>query len=434
MTLFWIIAAGLMVLAMAFIVLPLLRKRFRTGISSNELNLSVFKQQIEELDNDLKAGILDQERYDAAKIDLEKELLSDITDNMANGETTDSGSKGRWMLLAALAIPLVAVSLYLTLGSPQIIPLMKNPPVAAGASQGHPGTGGNSQMPPLDELVRRLAEKMKENPDNLEGWVMLGRSYVALKQYPEAMDAYEHAMKLDSENVGLLLAYGEAIGAMSGNNFTGKPAPLIEKAFKLEPENPNALWMAGILAYQQGDYKSALTRWEKLQGKLTPQSTELETVSNAIDDVRSKLGLAPAEPKLPSIAQANQSTSQPNAAAAAGGGNSVQVKVTLSPDLKGKVSPNDLVFVYAKAVSGPPMPLAAARKRVSDLPLTLTLDDSMAMMPQMRISAFPKVKVGARVSLSGSPTAQSGDLEGEVTPVTPGQADQVSVVINTVHP
>ena len=139
MTLFWIIAAGLIVLAMAFIVLPLLRKRFRTGISSNELNLSVFKQQIEELDNDLKAGILDQERYDAAKIDLEKELLSDITDNMANEETTDSGSKGRWMLLAALAIPLVAVSLYLTLGSPQIISLMKNPPVAAGAS----GFGGS---------------------------------------------------------------------------------------------------------------------------------------------------------------------------------------------------------------------------------------------------------------------------------------------------
>lgn len=433
MTLFWIIVAGLIVLAMAFVALPLLRSRFRTGISSNELNLTVFKQQLEELDNDLKAGILDQERYDAAKIDLEKELLSDISETPANAQPESPG-KSRWMALAALATPLVAITLYLTLGTPNIIRLLEEQPVASGSSNPHTGTGGTSQMPSMEELVSRLAEKMKENPDNLEGWVMLGRSYVAMKQYPEAMDAYEHGMKLDSENVGLLLAYSEAIGAMSGNNFTGKPAPLIEKAFKLEPENPNALWMAGILAYQQGDYKTALTRWENLQGKLTPQSSELETVGNAIDDVRSKLGLAPLEPKLPSIAQANPGASRPVSAPAAGGGKAVQVKVTLSPDLKGKVSPDNLVFIYAKAVSGPPMPLAAARKRVSDLPLTLTLDDSMAMMPQMRISAFPKVKVGARVSLSGSPTAQSGDLEGEVTPVTPGQSDQVSVVINTVHP
>jgi cytochrome c-type biogenesis protein CcmH len=432
MTLFWISAAGLIVLAMAFIVLPLLRKHFRTGISSNELNLSVFKQQLEELDSDLESGILDQERYDAAKIDLEKELLSDISDNLEN-ETSGSAGRSRWMALAALAVPLVAISLYLTLGTPEIIQRLKEQPVAS-SSEAHPGTPGMKNMPPMEELVKRLAEKMQQNPDNPDGWIMLGRSYMALKQYPKAMDAYEHAMKIDSENANTLLAYGEAIGASSGNDFTGKSAPLIEKAYKLEPENPNALWMSGILAYQKNDYQTALTRWEKLQGLLTPQSNELETVSNAIDDVRSKLGLAPAERSLPSIAKADQRPPQQSAEPAASNGKAVQVKVTLSPELKGKVSPNDLVFIYAKAISGPPMPLAAARKRVSDLPLTLTLDDSMAMMPQMKISAFPKVKVGARVSLSGSPMAQSGDLEGEVTPVTPGQGELVSVVIDAVHP
>lgn len=433
MTLFWILAAGLIVLAMAFIVLPLLRKHFRTGISSDELNLSVFKQQLEELDSDLEAGILDQERYDAAKIDLEKELLSDISDNPVKGES-GSPTKGRWMAFAALAVPVVAMLLYLTLGTPEIIQRLQEQPVASSSSQSHPGNPDMKNLPPMEELVKRLAAKMEQNPDNLEGWVMLGRSYMALKQYPEAMDAYERAMKLDSENVNLLLAYGEAIGAISGNSFTGKPAPLIEKAYKLEPENPNALWMSGILAYQQGEYQTALTRWEKLQGMLTPQSNELETVSNAIDDARSKLGMAPVERALPSIAKADQPPPRQTAQPVANSGKAVQVEVTLSPDLKGKVSPDDLVFVYAKAVSGPPMPLAAARKRVSDLPLTLTLDDSMAMMPQMRISAFPKVKVGARVSLSGSPTAQSGDLEGEVAPVTPGQGELVSVVINAVHP
>lgn len=432
MTLFWTIAAGLIVLAMTFVVLPLLRRHVGTGISSDELNLTVFRQQLEELDNDLKSGILDQERYDAAKIDLEKELLSDVSDNQAKEESAVS-NKGRWMVLASLAVPLVAVLLYQMLGSPGIIQRLKEQPMAAAtSSRGHAGNGSMQNLPPMDELVRRLAAKMKENPDNLEGWIMLGRSYMAMKQYPEAMDAYEHAMKLDGENVNLLLAYGEAIGTVSGNNFTGKSAPLIEKAYKLEPENPNALWMSGILSYQKGEYQTALTRWEKLQGILTPQSNELETVTSAIDDVRSKLGLAPVQAPLPSIAKANQQLRSAEPASA--GGKSVQVKVTLSPALKDKASPNDLVFIYAKALSGPPMPLAAARKRVSDLPLMLTLDDSMAMMPQMRISAFPKVKIGARVSLSGSPTAQSGDLEGEVTPVTPGQSEQVSIVIDTVHP
>lgn len=337
------------------------------------------------------------------------------------------------MAFSALAIPLVAVLLYQMLGSPEIIQRLSEQP-ASSTTPAHAQNPDMKNLPPMEELVKRLAAKMEQNPENQEGWIMLGRSYMAMKKYPEAMDAYERAMKIDGDNVSLLLAYGEAIGAISGNSFTGKAAPLLEKAFQLEPENPNALWMAGILAYQQGDFQNALSRWEKLQGMLSPQSSELESVTSAIDDARSQLGMSPSEPSLPSIAQAGQRPAQQAAQPGADAGKAVQVKVTLSPDLESKVNPNDLVFIYAKAVSGPPMPLAAARKRVSDLPLTLTLDDTMAMMPQMRISAFPKVKVGARVSLSGSPTAQSGDLEGEVTPVIPGQSELVSVVINAVHP
>jgi cytochrome c-type biogenesis protein CcmH len=246
------------------------------------------------------------------------------------------------------------------------------------------------------------------------------------------MEAFERAMQLDDSNVGLLLAYGEAIAGISGNNFTGKAAPLIEKAFKLEPDNPNTLWMAGIVAYQQGDYQSALTRWEKLQGMMTPQSSELETINNAIDDVRNQLGMAPVEPELPQITKKVKSGGDKPAPSTAG--KTISVKVSLAPELSAKASPDDLVFIYAKATSGPPMPLAAARKQVKDLPLTIELDDSMAMMAQMKLSAYPEVVVGARISLSGSPSAKSGDLEGEVSPVVPGQSDAVEVVISSIHP
>lgn len=438
MTQFWIIAAGLIVLAMAFVALPLMRSRYKTGINADELNLSVFKQQLAELDSDLEAGILDQDRYDTAKRDLEKELLSDI-----QGEPSDisvAPAKGsRWMALSALLIPLVALFIYQILGSPDLIQRLAEQPSGGPTNTTHAQQqqgADTKNLPPMEELVGRLAAKLEEQPNNPQGWAMLGRSYVAMKDYPKALQAYEHAIKLDGENVSTLLAYAEAIAGSNGNNFTGNAAPLVDKAFSLEPENPNVLWISGILAYQRSDFRSALTRWEKVQGMLTPQSTELVSVTSAIDDARKQLGLPPSEPQLPQIAQAGTvsnkmpSSARPASSSAAG----VEVKVSLSAEMAQKAKPDDLVFIYAKAVSGPPMPLAAARKQVRDLPLTIRLDDSMAMMPQMRISKFEQVVVGARISLSGTPMAQSGDFEGEVRPVTPGQSETVNVVINSVHP
>ena len=435
MTQFWTITAGLMFLAMAFIVFPLLKGRHKTGIGSDELNLSVFKQQLAELDSDLEAGILDQDRYDAARIDLEKELLSDISDKPAS-DSVPATKGSRWMALSALLVPLVAVLFYQLLGSPEIISRLAEQPAPSNPSSTHAQNPQIDGLPPMDELVRRLAAKLEEEPNNPQGWVMLGRSYMAMDQFPKAVGAFERAMKLDSENVGLLLPYAEAIASQSGNDFTGRAAPLVEKAFQLEPENPNVLWLAGILAYQQGGFESALQRWEKLAAMLSPQSQELESVNSAIDDARKQLGLGPSQPALPSIAQsqASQPTQPVSSSTATAADAAIEVQVTLSPELAAQASPDALVFIYAKAMSGPPMPLAAARKQVRDLPLTLRLDDSMAMLPQMKLSGFDQVVVGARVSLSGSPTAQSGDLEGEVSPVQPGQAQPVSVVIDRVHP
>lgn len=434
MTQFSIYAAGLTLLAMAFVVLPLLRSRYRTGMNADELNLTVFKQQLTELDNDLEAGNLDQERYDAAKKDLEKELLSDLGEQPS--ATLAPPSKGtRWMALSALLVPAIALTFYQLVGSPEIIQLLAEQPPASANGSPHAQASGKGDMPSMDVLVQRLAEKLEKQPDNPDGWVMLGRSYLSMGQKAKALEAFERALKLDGENVGSLLAYAETVGATNGNNFTGKAAPMIEKAYSLEPENPNALWMSGILSYQQGDYRGALTRWEKLQAMLTPQSSEIESVGRAIDDARQQLGMAPTYPALPAIAQARPvGNGTPDTRAAGGGSADVEVKVSLSREMLQQTAPNDLVFIYAKALSGPPMPLAAARKQVKDLPLTLRLDDSMAMMPQLKISGFEQVTIGARISRSGSPMAQSGDLEGEVSPVTPGQSETVEVVINSVHP
>lgn len=454
MTQFWIYATGLIILAMAFIALPLSRKRFANDVDIDELNLSVFKQQLAELDSDLQAGILDQERYDAAKRDLEKELLEDVSEKTdASSAAPAAREGGRSMALSALAVPVAAVLLYQWLGSPDIAASLAEGntgmrPSADVAGNPHAQGGANTQQgmsAPLDQMVKQLEAKLEKEPENIDGWVMLGRSYMAMKRFPEAVQVYDRAMKINGEHVGLLLAYGEALGTNAGNNFMGRPAEMINKAFDLDPENPNTLWMSGIVAYQQSNFQTALERWEKVESRLTPQSRELKTVGDAIDDARAKLGLPPIDRPLPKIAQGGMGMGRPanmgqpgnmgrQGSAASSAKSTIQVEISLSPELSAKTKPGDLLFIYAKALSGPPMPLAAARKRVSDLPLTLQLDDSMAMMPQMKLSSFPKVLVGARVSLSGTPTAQSGDLEGEVKPVTPGQSEPVKLVINSIHP
>jgi cytochrome c-type biogenesis protein CcmH len=435
MTLFWMITAGLTVLAMAFVALPLLRKNVSSSITADELNLAIFKQQLAELDNDLQAGILDQARYDAARADLEKELLTDIEPETK--QTSQAGSKyARAMAGVALLVPIAALTLYQLVGFPDIIPLLGSQTASNGMPQAH-GTGagatgqGKGQLPPMDVLVERLAAKLKEQPDNLEGWIILGRSYMTMKNYPAAIKAYQTAIKLDDQNVNLLLAYSEALAATHGNDFTGQAAPLIEKAYTLAPQDPNVLWLNGVLAYQSNKFQLAIERWQDLRATLTPQSSELESINGAIDDARKQLGLAPEEPELPNIVSAGKPKPTPSAASSAKG---LQVEISLAPEIAAKAKPNDLVFIYAKALNGPPMPLAAVRKQVRDLPLSIKLDDSMAMMPQMKLSGFDQVVVGARVSLSGNPSAQSGDLEGEIKPVAPGQSQVVKVSINSVHP
>jgi cytochrome c-type biogenesis protein CcmH len=373
--------------------------------------------------------VLDQARYDAARRDLEKELLSDISEEKQPGESKNSGQIMAW---SALATPLAALLIYQFIGSPEIITHLADQPAGTPTASSQSQGRSTDNLPPMEELVKRLATKLEEEPDNLEGWIMLGRSYIAMNDPSAAIKAYQRAMEINDKHVGLLLAYAQAIASNSGNDFTGQAAPMVEKAFQLEPDNPNALWTAGILAYQRTDYQNAIDRWSKLRGMLKPQSNEIDAVKEALEDARAQLGLPAEEPELPNIVQAEKKPMPEKAGATSN--KSIKVEISLSPEIQDKAKPDDLLFIYAKAMSGPPMPLAAVRKRVSDLPISISLDDSMAMMPQMKLSKFTQVSVGARISLSGNPTAQSGDLEGEISAVTPGQSETVKVVINSVHP
>jgi len=443
MTLFWVIAAGLIGLALLFTLPPLFSTRGRAqDVDQDALNLALFRRQLEELDADLAAGELDRGEYKAARRDLERELLYDV-DEPGTDNARDVGG-GRWTAaLLAVAVPVVAVSLYLYLGEGTIIPRLQ---AAASDQQAapHPGSGG--EMPPLEVMVQRLAEKLERNPENLEGWMMLGRSYFALGQPERALHALEQAYGLAPENPDVLVTYAEAVAANNEGKMAGRPAELIQTALKTDPQHPGARWLQGLVSFQDARYVEAAEQWEALEATLDPQSKETAELRSYIAEARSRAGLGPE-----SAENAAEIPASEQAAASAAGeaenareqaprplpattGARVTVEVSLAESLRSQAETNDSVFVYAKAVSGPPMPLAAHRARVADLPLTITLDDSMAMIPAMKLSGFDEVTVGARISKSGQAIPASGDLEGEVSPVHPGDNESVKVVIDRVRP
>jgi len=460
MIIFWTLAAGLAILALTFVLVPLLRGDTATpDLDSNALNLAVFRQQATELDADLALGKLDQSQYEAARHDLERELIHDTAPNGAAKPAAAAG--GRWVApILALAVPAAAVGLYLTIGTSSIIPKLEaaGSAPAAQTPAGHSTTRPDgSPMPSLDVLAQQLAERMEKNPQNAAGWLMLSRTWSTLHQPDKAMAAIERAYKVAPRDPAVLLAYAEALAETNGRQLAGRPVELLDTLMEVEPANPNGLWLRGMAAFQASDYPGALARWEPLLALLDPAGSDATQVSKLMDEARSRAGMAPtaagpggvgaaptqvteaAQPVAPALADAPTPVASPVKAAtpapqAAAPAAKLTVRVALDPSLAAQAPRDASVFIYAKAVAGPPMPLAAQRVQVADLPVTLTLDDAMAMMPQMRLSAFPQVTVGARISRGGQAMPQSGDLEGEVSPVASNQAEPVSVTISRVRP
>jgi cytochrome c-type biogenesis protein CcmH len=417
MSIFWTLAATLSLLALAFVLPPLLRRNRTTGSTTtrNEINTEVARQRLAELEQDLATGRLDQERYATARDDLERELLNDLQpeDAAANRPVRS----GRWAaLLIAIVLPVCATALYKALGSEQIIAMLQQQPAGSTASARAP----NGMT--VEEMVSRLAARLKQDPDNLQGWVMLAKSYTVLERFDLAVPAYRNVIRLGGgKNAGVLADFADALVATADGKFSPEAGKLLTEALQIEPENVKALWLAGHWKLQDGDTKAALGYWQHAARLLPANSEDSQIIHRQMAQARQQAGLPP-------VAE-TETTAQ-----AAGSGTSLQVKVSLDPALRDKAAPDDTVFIYARAASGPPMPLAIARKQVKDLPLTVTLDDSMAMVPSMNLSRFPELTVGARISKSGNAMPQSGDLQGLKSPVRPAATHDLDVVIDQVVP
>jgi cytochrome c-type biogenesis protein CcmH len=281
----------------------------------------------------------------------------------------------------------------------------------------------------INKMVNGLAEKMKTDPNNAEGWLMLGKSYKYLKQYAKSADAYAQAYLLMGDKPDVMLQYADALSFANEQQVTGKAAELTFKALALEPNNPNALWLAGMAKAQAGEFVAAKKLWTKLAATLPEGSEALQETKELLATIDSQISESQAV--APNETVKDTSTQKPtdNVPATAV---AVDIKVSLAPELQNQTSPSDTVFIYAQATSGSPMPLAIVRKQVSDLPLSVSLSDSLAMTPTMKLSNFSTVKLLARISKSGNAMKQAGDLIGVIEDVTVTDKTPHTLIINSV--
>jgi len=404
-TSFVVLGVVLIAGALLFVVPPLLRRSLRAGATRDAVNVAVYRDQLRELDADLRAGTLAADQHEKARREIEARLLAD----MGGGEApAQPPRRARAAALAlGLAVPICTLAVYMAVGNPRAL----LPQTAEGGNQ----HGLSAQQ--FEALVSRLAARLKDNPEDAEGWMMLGRSYAVLGRFGEASEAYAKAAARMPRDAQLLADYADALAMAQGRTLQGEPEKIILRALAIDPGNLKALLLAGTAAFNRNDHRAAIRHWERALKVLPGESDMVQRVQASIAEARSLAGSPGGRAQFAKPAQAR-------------GGGRVSGVVRLAPELAGRVSPCDTVFIFARAAEGPRMPLAILRKRASDLPAEFTLDDSMAMAPQMKLSAFPDVVIGARVSKSANASPQPGDLQGSSAPVKVG-ARSVSVVIDT---
>lgn len=402
MTLFWIIAALLTAAALAFVLPPLLRRRRQVTVAAQPLNIAVYRDQLQELDADRRAGSLTDEQYERARLELERRLLDEVAVDQPSAAAAKPAGRLS-AIVVGLAVPLAAVALYFAVGSPRALTPVALPKDAS--------KGVTHEQ--VEAMVAKLAERMKQNPGDAQGWAMLAKSYAVMGRFDDATAAYAKAVERVPDNPHLLADYADALAMARGQSLLGEPEALIQRALKADPDHMKSLALAGTIAFEKKDYAGALKHWEKLATLVPPDSDIARGVRSSIAEART-------------LAGGDGKAAGSVAAQAAGVGGTV----TLAPALAAKAAPGDTVFIFARAAEGPRMPLAIVRKKVSDLPLKFTLDDSMAMSPDARLSGTPQVVIGARISKSGDAMPKSGDLQGVSKPVNNTQKD-VSIVIDT---
>lgn len=411
---FFVVVALLAITAIALVVWPLMRTHSIPQDQRNQQNVTIAHDRLRQLREEVERGLVPPDQAQKEQWEIEHALLDDVA-TLEDGGVTERSQQGWWAgIIVAVLVPLLTGTLYLSLGEPTAIGARTT--AATQSPDGHTG------MDVLN-MVQALEQKLAAAPEDSEGWYALGNSYMTLKQFSKAAVVFSKLRELVGDDPDLMVRQADALAMAQGGVLAGEPEQLLLAALEQQPDHPVALWLAGIAAQRRGDTEVALQYWQRAE-PLFSQSPESQVeLQGMIAQARER------------IVKEQKKTSASNPVSTGSGADSnqegkIKLQVSLHESLKDEVDDHDTLFVLARAIDGPPMPLAVIRKQVSDLPLVVTLDDSMAMVPTMKLSQHDEVLVVAKIAKSGQAITQSGDLVGQVSAVVPGTEKLVDVVIS----
>lgn len=415
MTVFVIVAVVLTIAVLALLLYPLLLKERKQHVgSTSELSIAVLRDQLGELEDQRKAGLLDSRVFVEEQAELERRAIEDGSAPAASPVCSPT-RKTALAAAVGLSLPALAIAMYAWLGSP-----------AALKSQQAADAQGNHALSPqqIQSMAAKLAEKLQSNPDDGEGWLMLGRSYTVLGRYPEAAAAFGRATTLLPPNASLLADYADVVAMAQGRRLSGEPEKIIARALSIDPRHVKSLALAGSAAFERGDFAAAIAQWRDILALVPPESQAAQSISNSIADAERRMGAGPSK----AIA-----ASKLVPAAAPGAAASVSGTVALAADFNGKIPAEATLFIFARATDGSRIPLAMAKLSGAKLPYSFKLDDSMSMAPNVKLSSAKLVVIGARVSRSGDALAKPGDFEGFSAPVAVGTSGVVVTIGSVVQ-
>ncbi len=364
-------------LLLALVLVLLLRPFIFPGhvkvTSRRQMNAEIYREELDKLEAERASGVINSADYEISHAEMRQRLFQDTSEE---DDRSVMGSGKKTVIGLCIFITVLSSGLYFYLGDATRI------------------TEQNAVQPltreGVEKMVAEFAAKMKEDPSNLKGWAMLARSYRILGLNQEAAVAYARAGDFIDSDPQLLADYADALATNARGNFVGKPTELINKALKLDPNNLMALWLSGTASYDSGNYKLAVRTWEKLAQQIPPGTEEAKSIEASITEARSKAGL-------------------PSAAPAVMSDKVISGTIEISADMKAKLKAGDVVMVIARQ-PGERMPVAVLKTAVTDFPIGFTLNDALAMNPNMPLSKLSEASIEVRISKTGMAKPEAGDL------------------------
>jgi cytochrome c-type biogenesis protein CcmH len=418
-SLFWIATVVCVVVALTFVLPALLRTRVAAGKAARrDVNIAVYRDQLKELEGDRANGLIPEDQFQTTKLELEARLADDALGVDAAPEPARESNRRLGYALAGI-LPVTAFGLYFWLGNPTSLI-----EIAAAPTRSEPKLNPNAPMREHDiqKMVQQAEAKVKANPKDGDAWAILAKTYAAMGRWPESWKSYQFAIDLLPENAALLSGQAEALAVLNGRVLQGRPMELVNRALELDPNDIKGLELAGFNAFQEKNFAQAATYLQNLHRQLPPEAPFAKNILAAINEAqRLAAGGAPAN-----LAEQGAPTAPPASSV------TIRGSLEITPELKARLAQNDVIFLFARPVQGGP-PVAAVRGPAIRLPMDFELSDRLAMNPDNLLSQHKEVVLVARVSKSGGPMAQPGDLEGSVSGVKVGAAG-VTIVIDKLVP